>query len=138
MFSSAASTSSCDLSPRRYLATTTFTTSPKQPSPLVIDAISSLSQTIVAQFDETEKNADANTPLLITKTPATLAPTINHHLASTTSNRLSVGEQRTSKEIDEDEKGRITRTKSTPPCIDLSKCNVGIPRLELSGKKSLI
>ena len=133
MFSSAASTSSCDLSPRRYLASTTCTTSPKQPSPLVIDAISSLSQTIVAQFDGTEKNADANTPLLITKTPATLAPT-----TSTTSNRLSVGEQRTSKEIDEDEKGRITRTKSTPPCIDLSKCNVGIPRLELSGKKSLI
>lgn len=68
-----------------------------------------------------------NTPLLITKAPSTLTP-------KTTSNRLSVGEQRTPNERDDDEKGKIVRTKSTPPCIDLSKCNVGIPRLELSGK----
>lgn len=80
--------------------------------------------------DESTKSAEVNTPLLITRAPVTPTTTL-------TSNRLSVGEQKTPNE-NEDDKGRTGRTKSTPACIDLSKCDVGIPRLELSGKESYL
>ncbi|XP_057299989.1 microtubule-associated serine/threonine-protein kinase 2-like isoform X2 [Hydractinia symbiolongicarpus] len=99
-----ASTSSCDLSPRKFISTATFTSqrvpSPKQPSPLVIDT----------SHDDT---------MLLKTTSTSSAP--NTPLDKSLSASYGTG--------------RTQRTKSTPPCLDLSKINQSIPRLELSASE---
>ena len=118
--SSTASVSSCDVSPRRFLSAhnSPRVPSPRQPSPLVIDALSNQITPRGRSLSHCDgTTTEPNTPLLKTK--------------DSTNNTLGVTP---TKGVTLDEKGRLQRTKSTPPNIDLSKCStVGIPRLELSG-----
>lgn len=126
LFFNSASTSSCDVSPRRFHSAS-FThrrlPSPKQPSPLVIDSShGNLNQEFAAAA--TKKRASTGSKLPDKPETQTVSePTTPFLLKPDIS-------------VSKETLNRAHRTRSTPPNIDLSKVSklsAGIPKLELSG-----
>ncbi|XP_066936599.1 microtubule-associated serine/threonine-protein kinase 3-like isoform X2 [Clytia hemisphaerica] len=109
-----ASTSSCDVSPRRFLSasfTATRVPSPKQPSPLVLDSLS------IQSDDSASTQPSPNSESIVSEPSTPLLTT------------------QSAEKIDDRNRTGVVRTRSTPPCIDLSKISVGVPRLELSASE---